>query len=131
MAGFIELDDTDLRRLEVDLSGAPGRMQRHARDEVIKGARRVNKEMKLDASGHRHLAELPDAVSYELLTEFEAEIGLSPGGQGSLAHIIAYGSVNNAPVYDHTAGLRRATPSIVNSFAEAAESSVLGGGGHE
>lgn len=124
----LSIDDTELRRLEVDISGAPGRMQRNCTETVIKGARAVEKGMKRDARGHRYLRHLPKAVSYQLLTPFEAEIGLGPKRmtQGSLAHIIAYGSVNNAPVYDHTAALRRETPNIERMFADAAEQSVLG-----
>jgi hypothetical protein len=119
-------DDHELRNLEHDLSGAPGRMQRNAVKVLARGGRLINREMKKDARGHRRLPHLPDAVSNEFTGLLEQEIGLSPGGQGSLAHIIAYGSVNNAPVYDHTAGLRRAEPRIVEWFADAAEESVLG-----
>jgi hypothetical protein len=129
MAGFIEADATEVRRAEVDISRAPGRMQRNAHATTLKGARRVAREMRTDARGHRYLPKLPKAVSYDMLTALEAEIGLGPkkGTQGSLAHIIAYGSVNNAPVYDHTAGIRRATPAIERDYAEAGEASVFGG----
>lgn len=127
----IHIDDSELRNLEVDISHAPGRMQRNARSTIIKGARRINKEMVIDASGHRYLPRLGKGVTYQLIDPWTAEIGIAPRNrkQGSLAHIIAYGSANNAPVYDHTAGLRRAMPAILDDFADAAESSVLGGEG--
>ncbi len=129
MAGFIEIDDTELRRLEVDISGAPGRMQRNASQATIKAARRVNREMVVDATGHRYLGNLPKSVSYQLITPLLAEIGLGPNSdQGSLAHIIAHGSVNNAPVYDYLAGPTRAMPHVEKVYADAAEESVLGGG---
>lgn len=128
---MIHLDDTELRNLEVDLTGAPGRVQRNARHTLVKGAQKVETGMKVDASGHRRLKHLPKSVSRELLDPWTAEIGMAPkrGTQGSLAHIAAYGSVNNAPVFDHTASLRRETPGIVQDFADAAERSVLGGDG--
>lgn len=123
----IEFDDSELRRLEVDISEAPGRLQRNFGPTMKRGARLVEREMKRDASGHRYLPHLADATSHDVLGPWEAEIGLGPdGGQGSLAHIIVYGSVNNDPVYDHTAGLRRAEPRIVKMFADTAEESVLG-----
>lgn len=127
MAGFIEMDDRELRKLEVDLSESKLRVQFGATKTLRRSASRVDLAMREDASGHRYLPNLPNAVSHELLDSLTAEIGLAPDGdQGSLAHIIAYGSVNNAPVYDHTAGLRRWTPWILNQFGEMAEKSVLG-----
>lgn len=122
------LDDTELRQLEADLRGAPLRVRRNASSVVRRGARMIDREMRKDARGHRHLAHLEDAVSHEMIGPLSAEIGLGPkrGTQGSLAHIIVYGSVNNAPVYDHTAGPRRALPGIAQLFADAAEDSVLG-----
>lgn len=124
------IDGDQLNELEADLRGAPARIQVDTREGVKRAAKRIAKEMRVDASGHRYLADLPRAVSYTAFFN-EAEIGLGPrrGTQGSLAHIIAYGSVNNAPVYDYTAGLRRAEPKILEDFADDAESDVLGKGG--
>jgi hypothetical protein len=83
-----------------------------AHDALADGGDMVDKGMKRDARGHRYLPRLPRSVSHEFLDYWTQEIGLSPipGTQGRLAHIIVYGSVNNAPVYDHTAGLRRPNP---------------------
>ena len=127
------IDDSELRRLAVDLAAAPLRVQfgasRVLRTEV---GPLLETEMKRDASGHRRLRHLPRAVSHEMRGPFEVEAGLKPGrtfgegGQGSLAHIIAYGSVNNAPVYDHTAALRRAAPVAERWLAGMAEDAVLG-----
>lgn len=121
------IDDHELRELAIDISMAPGRMQR-AGPRVLKTkvGPRLNKEMKLDASGHRHLPHLSKAVSWEMRGDWMVEAGLSPGGQGSLAHIIVYGSVNNGPVYDHTAALRRTEPYARDWLADAAEDAVLG-----
>ena len=55
-----------------------------------------------------------------------AEIGIEKKGAGKLAHIIVFGSANNAPVYDHTAALRRSIPAIEKVLADAAEGSVFG-----
>lgn len=124
----VKVDGNDLDELEVDLRGAPRRIQVDSREGIRKGAKRVAKEMRVDASGHRYLPKLAAAVSYDLIGPHEAEIGLGPrrGTQGSLAHIIVYGSVNNAPVYDHTAGLRRAEPRILRDFEDMVEDDVLG-----
>jgi hypothetical protein len=124
----IEIDASELRTLEVDLAGCPIRIQ-FAAPRVL--ASRVgpllDREMRLDARGHRYLPNLPNAVTHEMIDPWTVEAGLGPDGdQGSLAHIIVYGSVNNAPVYDHTAALRRAAPRATNWLADVAEESVLG-----
>lgn len=124
---MLDFDYQEVRQLEIDLSAAPTRVQWAASRSTRQAARLVNAAMRVDASGHRYLPNLPNAVSHEMLGPLSAEIGLGPDGdQGSLAHIIVYGSVNNAPVYDHTAGLRRSMPAILNLYADAAEDSVLG-----
>jgi hypothetical protein len=126
----IEWDDHELRNLEMDLRGAPGRAQRGATKVLAKSGLRINRGMKADARGHRFLPHLQNAVTNEFIGPMEQEIGLGPdGNQGSLAHIIVYGSVNNAPVYDHTAALRRATPAIERDFADMIEEATLGAGG--
>lgn len=125
----VTADTSELRNLVVDISGAPARIQFGARKRLNQGRRMVEREMKVDAGGHRFLRHLPKAVTSEMIDPWTAEIGLAPrkGTQGALAHIIVYGSVNNAPVYDHTAGLRRAEPRIEQAFADEAEDDVLGG----
>lgn len=130
------LDDQELRQLVIDLRKAPGRVQAGATKTLKKGARLVNREMKKDAAGHEgnyfgrpgteFVTPLPQHVSDEMIAPLVAEIGIEAKGAGKLAHILAYGSANNTPVYDHTAGLRRATPAIVDLFAETSEESVLG-----
>lgn len=129
MAFRAEYDDTELRRLEVDLRGAPARVQRRASVEVDKAGDLVQRGMRRQASGHRSLRHLPKSITREMLGPYEVEVGYDThvrGAQGRLAHIIVYGSVNNAPQWDHTVPLRNATPRILQRLAEAGEESVLG-----
>ena len=123
----IRWDTTQLDALEADLSRAPARIQFGAEKTLRRSGKLINQAMRQDASGHRFLPHLPNAVSDEMIGRYEVEIGLGPPGQGSLAHIIAYGSVNNAPVYDYTAGLRRSEPVVEEMFAGMTEDAVLGG----
>lgn len=124
----IHFEDEELRTLEIDLSGAPTRIQRAAPGVLkTKVGPLLKREMKRDARGHRHLPHLANAVTWEMIDTWTVECGLGPdGNQGSLAHIIVYGSVNNAPVYDHGAALRRATPRATEWLADVAEDAVLG-----
>lgn len=123
----IHIYGEQVENLYLDLRDARFRIQWGAEKTLRQSAKVVNAAMREDASGHRYLPGLPRAVSDNMIGKYEAEIGLSPGGQGSLAHIIAYGSVNNAPVYDYTAGLRRSEPIIDELFSGMAEDAVLGG----
>ena len=122
----IEFDTSEVNRLALDLSNADGRLRTKAGQVLYVGANKIKKGMKADASGHGHLPTLDAHVSYDKLGAFEYEIGFDKVGQGHLANIAAFGSVNNAPVMDHTAALRRETPHIVEKLGDAAEDSVLG-----
>jgi hypothetical protein len=53
------------------------------------------------------------------------------GSAGAHVWIILHGSINNAPVWDYTAGLRRSTPEIDEMFAGTAEDATLGTKRHE
>lgn len=132
----MSVDNHELTELVIDLRRAPARADREAPKTLRKAARLVNKAMRVDAAGHEgnyfgrpgteYVTPLPQHVSDELLSPYVAEIGIEAKGAGKLAHILAYGSANNAPAFDPTAGLRRSTPAIVDMFAESGEESVLG-----
>lgn len=135
--GGIDVDNSELRTLYVDLSGAPERIQRDARKRINHGRLMVQSQMRTDANevtgtwwGKRFRMGLGSAVSSEMLTPLSAEIGIRPGdggGRGSIAHIVTYGTAKNGPAWDHTNSLRKAEPVVVKGLAEDAEDDVLGG----
>lgn len=127
----------ELRELSVDLSGTPNRIQRRAATQLAGPVGRlVAREMRQDARGHRgnwfgkpgtsFNTGLERHVSHEMVGPYELEAGIEAKGAGKLGHIIAYGSVNNAPAYDPGAGPRRALPKVVDMLADTAEESMLG-----
>ena len=130
------IDGSELERLVVDMDGAPGRIQRNARKAVAKGARIIDRAMTEDATGHlgnlwgkpgtSYPTPLERHVSHEMIGPLSAEIGIEYKGAGKLAHILAYGSVNNAPAYDPMSGPRRVMPLVLEAMADAAEESVFG-----
>lgn len=122
-------DTSEVERLAADLSRAPSRIQRRAQHEFAASADRVKFAMKRLASGHRYLDELPDAVGSSRLGPLSWEVGFDKVGQGKLANIIVYGSVNNAPVFNHTDALRGELPRLERHLADAGEDSMLGGPG--
>lgn len=132
----IHIDDSELRKLGVDLAGAPLRVQFGASSAVRRGAKIIDAAMTQDARGHQgnwfgipgtsYDTPLEDHVSHEMLAPLLAEIGIEYKGAGKLAHIIVYGSVNNGPVYDHMSGPRRVMPAVEKSMADAGEDAVFG-----
>lgn len=124
----IHVDTSQLDRLAIDLSEAPGRIQRSAPKVMARGAFNIKTEMREDFSGHNFLKDLGFKVNYDRLDRLGLayEIGIDKGGQGSLGNIAAYGTSNNAPVADKNAGLRRELPRIVSHLGDVAEDSVLG-----
>ena len=123
----IQFDHSEVDRLEINLSKAPDRVQRRAPRALGKGAKLVEAGLRKDATGHRYLKQLPSTVSSQRIGTLSYEIGFEKRGQGNLAHIIVLGSINNAPVFSHTASLRRALPEIERLMADAGHESVLGG----
>lgn len=127
----VHVDTSDLSRLAVDLSQAPGRLQRRAPRTMKRSALEIKKKMQADFSGHRYAGAVPGSLEFEQRDALGLayEIGeLDSGGpQWGLAAILAFGTANNAPVVDHAAGLRREMPAMVRHLADDAEGSVLGG----
>jgi hypothetical protein len=134
----IHIDDSELHRLELDLRKAPLRIQFGvAKALATRAAPIVERAMRRDARGHmgnwfgipgtEYVTPLDKHVSSEMLTSDTLEVGIEKKGAGKLAHIIVFGSVNNAPVYDHMSGPRRAMPRVVSAMADQAEDDVLGG----
>lgn len=120
-------DKREMDQVAVDLSRAPGRVQRNSSTVMRRFAARVARGMRADASGHRYLPELPSTVSHGQTGPLRHEVGFDKRGQGKLAHIIVFGSVNNAPVFDNAASVRRELPRATDSLADAGEDSILGG----
>lgn len=123
----MRFDESEVNALAIDLSKAPGRAQRRAPKVFARGAHEIHRGMKREASGHRYLKQLQSHVGYDRIGELSYEIGFNKVGQGNLANIAAFGSINNAPVMDITAPLRRELPQIIRHLADLGEESVLGG----
>ncbi len=123
----MRFDTKEVKRLNVDFRNASPRVQFAARGVLRSGARSVARHLRVDAAGHRYLDALPGTVSSGQTGPLSFEIGFDKGGQGSLAHIIVYGSVNNAPVFSNLTALRRALPEIERDMADAGVKSFFGG----
>ena len=127
MTGF-HWDTTQADALSLDLSKAPERIQHAAPSVFARGAFEIKNRIKRAAGGHRFLPELDRHVSYDRLGLLDYEIGFDKVGQGNLANIAVYGSINNAPVMLPPAILaREEIPAIERHLADVGEEAVLGG----
>ena len=125
----LEWDASEVNRLAVDLSKAPGRIQRKAPGVFARGAFEIKASIKRAASGHDYLPDLDRHVSYTKYGPLDYEIGFDHGGQGSLAGIAVDGSPTSAPIMASPAMLARPElVEIARHLGDAGEESVLGGG---
>lgn len=133
----IHIDDSELDRLDIDLRGAGPRAQFGADKAVRQGARLIHRDMKRIVDGHmgnwfgipgtEYPTPIGQHVAIEMLGLAWVEVGVNKEGAGKLAHILAFGSVNNAPVFDHTRALRQNIPAVLRMLGDEGEDAVFGG----
>ena len=98
-----DFDTSELDALARDLSVAAAKVIPAIVPVAHRAGGKIKAVMKADASGHRHLPGLASTVNYDLdttPTTVTVDVGFRKIGQGNLANIAAFGSVNNAPVMD-------------------------------
>lgn len=126
-----DVDASEVMALARELAGAPRRAEREAKRVMKRSALEVKRHMAADFSGHRYAGAVPGSLEFEAVGGggLAYEVGeLDSGGpQWGIAAILAYGTSNNAPNVDHTAGLRKETPAIERHLGNAGEDSILGG----
>lgn len=124
----ISFDASEVKALALDLSKAPGRIQRKAPKVIETGAFKTKRNLQRMAKGHRYLSGLGGAVAYDRIADLEYEIGFDKGGVGSLANVAVYGTSNNAPVMGSPLdALRMELPAIMRHLGDEGEDAVFGG----
>lgn len=81
----------------------------------------MKRTMRKDASGHAHLPRLQNFVEYDVEVtpvSVSVDVGFRKEGQGNLANVAAFGTVNNAPVMDVTRALRDEVPNFMRWVAK-------------
>jgi hypothetical protein len=118
-----------MRELIADLESLPQRAEKVFPKIVSKGALNIKTAWRADWDGIKHppthIPHLVSGVGYDTESKpptWSAEIGVNPrNSQAPLAHLVTYGSINNAP---HDAGLHALDaedPRFVQAIADAAE----------
>lgn len=116
---------SDLEQLVADLRGASRRVQRQAHDLVSEAGTRVRDDARRLApkTGLPHYA---DKITTETFTSWAtgsvyAEVGPEKGGQGSLGHILEYGTSRTPPHAHLGPALDREAPSFASALANAVD----------
>lgn len=123
----MHVDAHEVYELALDLETAPARLKDEL-DEVFRNeADALKRDMRRDAENHRYLPKFARTISAEKVGSLDHIVGFNKTGQGNLANIIVFGSVNNAPVYNFYGPLIRRTPFFVEHLARIAEAAVFEG----
>lgn len=118
-----------MRELIADLESLPERAEKDLPKVVSRGALNIKTEWRAAWDGLKHppthIPHLVSGIGYDTSGKapvWEAGIGVHPeNSQAALAHLVEYGSVNNAP---HPAGLHALDaeePRFVQAVGEVAE----------
>ena len=120
---MLDFDTSELDQLARDFATAGAKVIPAIVPTAHRAGNNIKRTMKADATGHAHLPALPYAVEYDVertATSVTIDVGFRKEGQGNLANIAAFGSVNNAPVMDITRGLTEETPKFMQWAAKLA-----------
>lgn len=118
---MIEIDAHELDALAMDFMTAPLKVIPAIVPVAHKAGAKMKGSMRKAASGHSHLPGLASTVGYDLETDATSvtvDVGFNKVGQGNLANIAAFGSINNAAVMDITIPLTEEVPSFMRWVAK-------------
>lgn len=108
-----DFETSQLDALARDFLAAPAKVIPAIMPSAVRAANNMKRTLKKDSAGHSHLPGLASKVEYDIATSptsITIEVGFRDEGQGELAGIAAFGSVNSAPVLDVTRGLTEEAP---------------------
>jgi hypothetical protein len=114
----------DLNSLAADLARAGLRAGVQSRVVVEKGAFNIKTDARRFASGMAHLPRYPHTITYDVSLGpdgFEAEVGPENRGQGSLGHLIEFGTATSGPNAHMGPALDREGPRFVKAVEDLGE----------
>lgn len=116
-----DFDTSELSGVAADFTAAAVKVALAVVPVAHRAGGNMARTMRKDAAGHRHLPGLASTVGYDLEARplsVTVDVGFRKSGQGNLANIAAFGSVNNAPVMDITRALRDEVPNFMRWVAK-------------
>lgn len=117
-----ELDVSELRKLEADLSAVAGKVNKDLRPVLQRGALNVKRDAQRLASGLAHAPHYPKAITYETRDKASgptAVVGPDKGKrQGALGNILEYGTSKNPPHPHLGPALKAEEPRFVKAVSD-------------
>lgn len=123
----VTIDTSEVRALAADMRAVDGRLTRHIIPAVDHAAVNIKTDLRGVAARSRHF-RMANSITYDKPSPYEAEIGPTKGGAGSLANIAYFGGSNGGgrTVEDPQAALDREVPKFERALADLAADLVLG-----
>lgn len=122
----ITVDTSEVRAAVADMTGVDSRLRPDVAAVVKKGATNIRKDMLDKMRSSRHFKGFAD-ISYDMVDDFEAEIGPNKGGPGAGANIAYFGtSRGGGTVEDPEVALEREIPAFEKHMLDIAERVVFG-----
>lgn len=130
MADSIDVDTTQLRKLEFDLGKVPGKAVAAVHAATKTSAEKVAERMRADAEGSTLYPHFPKTISAGMRSfvgstiEYEVGPDKNYGRQGALGNILYFGTSNNAPVLNINVGIDAEEPAWVARLQAAVAGSL-------
>lgn len=122
----ISVDTSEVRAAIADMSGLDSRLRPDASMVVKKGATNIKDDLVSQMRSSRHFKGFAD-IGYDMIDDFEAEIGPNKPGPGAGANIAYFGtSRGGGTVEDPEAALDREVGSFEDALGDVAERVVFG-----
>lgn len=122
----ISIDTSEVRAAVTDMTGVDSRLRPDVASVVKKGATNIRHDMLEQMRSSRHFKGFAD-ISYDMVDDFEAEIGPNKGGPGAGANIAYFGtSRGGGTVEDPEKALEREMPAFEKHMLDIAERAIFG-----
>lgn len=123
----ISVDTSEVRAAIADLTSVDSRLRPDVAAVVKKGAQNIKEDQQAQARKSRHFRGFAPGISYDMVDDFEAEIGPVKGRPGSLANIAYFGTSRGGGTVEEPAeALQRELPAFEKHLADIAEKAVFG-----
>lgn len=121
----ISVDTSEVRSLVADMTGVDARLRPDTSSAVKRGAQNIKDDLTSQMRSSRHFKGFAD-IGYDMVDDFEAEIGPNKPGPGSGANIAYFGtSRGGGTVEDPEEALNREVSGFEDALGDIAERSIF------
>lgn len=122
----ISVDTSEVRAAVADMSRVDTRLRPDVSSAIKRGATNIKSDLIGKMRSSRHFKGFAD-ISYDMVDDFEAEIGPNKPGPGAGANIAYFGtSRGGGTVEDPEEALKRELSGFEDALGDVAERSVFG-----